>query len=90
METILLVLGVLILIGDAILCVKLGKADLDELCGIVGIVFIFQLVFIIASAWMWDQSPEQKYVACVFHGKKHSVEIPNDYCLKYLKEGQNG
>lgn len=81
-----MVLGVLILIADVILCVKLGKADLDELCGIVGGVFIFQLVFIIASVWMWDQSPEQKYVACVFYGKKHSVEIPNDYCLKYLKD----
>ena len=84
-EIILMVLGVLILIGDAILCIKIGKADLDELCMIVALLFIFQLVFIIASIWLWDQSPEQKYVACVFHGKKHSVEIPNDYCLKYLK-----
>ena len=85
-EIILMVLGVLILIADVILCVKLGKADLDELCGIVGVIFIFQLVFIIASVWLWDQSPEQNYVACVFHGKNHSVEIPNNYCLKYLKE----
>lgn len=81
-----MVLGVLILIGDVILCVKLGKDDLDELCAIVGIIFIFQLVFIIASVWMWNQSPEEKYVACVFHGKKYSVKIPDDYCLKYLKE----
>ena len=54
METILLVLGILILIGDAILCVKLGKADLDELCGLVGSLFIFQLVFIIGNFWIWD------------------------------------
>lgn len=86
METILLVLGILILVGDATLFIKTEKSDFDELCGIVGIIFIFQLMFIIASVWMWDQSPEQKYVACVFHGKKHSVEIPNDYCLKYLKD----
>ena len=86
METIVLILGILILVGDAILCVKLGKADLDELCGIVGVSFVFQIVFIIITAWMLNQSTEQKYVACVFHGKKHSVEIPNGYCEKYLTE----
>lgn len=86
METIVLILGILILVGDAILCVKLGKADLDELCGIVGVSFVFQIVFIIITAWMLNQSPEQKYVACVFYGKNHSVEIPNGYCEKYLTE----
>ena len=86
METILLVLGILILVGDAILYIKIRKYDFDELCMIVALIFIFQLVFIISNVWIWEQSPEQKYVACVFHGKKHSVEIPNDYCLKYLKD----
>ena len=86
METILLVLGILILVGDAILCVKLGKADLDELCGIVGLIFIVQVVFIVASIWKWDQSPEQKYVSCVYYAKQHHIELPNGYCEKYLKE----
>lgn len=86
METIVLVLGILILVGDAILCVKLVKADLAEICVIVGMSFICQVVFIIISIWMLNQSPEQKYVSCVFYGKKHSVEIPNGYCEKYLTE----
>lgn len=85
-EAILFVLGILILIADIVVAIRLWKDDADELSAIVGVGVICQVIFVLIGVWYWEQSPEQKYVACVFHGKTHSVEIPNDYCLKYLKD----
>lgn len=85
-EAILFVLGILILIADIVVAVKLGKADAYEPCAVLIVAIIAQIIFVLVGVWYWEQSPEQKYVACVFHGKTHSVEIPDDYCLKYLKD----
>lgn len=85
-EIILFVLGVLILIANIVVAIRFWKADADEPCAVLIIAIIGQIIFVLVGVWYLEQTPEQKYVACVFHGKKHSVEIPNDYCLKYLKD----